>query len=134
MTRAAIVYGLGLCVGCIPTTITPSLILLPFAALAGALLLTLPQALAFTLAPEGALGATAGLIDVSRGLGLVLGPLIVGFAVSTSSTSLFEATHGYAAMWPVIGVAVLLSVPLLRRIETQGNVATSSAAALRAPV
>ena len=70
---------------------------------AGAVLLTLPQALAFTLAPEGALGATAGLIDVSRGLGLVLGPLIVGFAVSSSSTSLFESTHGYAAMWPVIG-------------------------------
>ena len=116
MTWAAIIYGLGLCVGMIPTTITPSLVLLPFVALAGAVLLTLPQALAFTLAPAGGQGAAAGLVDVSRGLGLVLGPLVVGVAVSGSS-SVLSATHGYAAMWPVIGLAVLFSVPLLRRLD-----------------
>jgi MFS family permease len=133
MTWSAIVYGIGLCIGSIPTTITPSVILLPFVALAGAVLLTLPQALAFTLAPEGGQGAAAGLLDVSRGLGLVLGPLVVGFAVDRS-TSLFSATHGYAAMWPVIGLAVLISVPLLRRLEPQGSVETRSATGLRAPV
>src|SRR3954469_3889510 len=99
MTWSAIVYGLGLCVGMIPTTLTPLLVMLPFVALAGAVLLTLPQALAFTLAPAGGQGAAAGLVDVSRGLGLVLGPLVVGVAVSGSS-SVLTATHGYAAMWP----------------------------------
>jgi MFS family permease len=139
MTWAAILYGIGLCIGSIPTTLTPSLVMLPFVALAGAVLLTLPPALAFTLAPEGGVGAAAGLIDVSRGLGLVFGPLVVGFAVDRTSSSLFEATHGYAAMWPVIGLAVLLSVPLLRSLDNsspddQGSVATKSAAGLRAPV
>lgn len=138
MTWASIAYGIGLCAGMIPTTITPGLILLPFVALAGAVLLTLPQALAFTLAPSGSQGAAAGLVDVSRGLGLVLGPLVVGAAVSGSSR-VFTATHGYAAMWPVIGLAVLASVPLLRRLQTlgttgQGSDVTSSATGLRAPV
>ena len=124
MTWSAIVYGIGLCVGMIPTTITPSLVLLPFVALAGAVLLTLPQALAFTLAPSGGQGAAAGLVDVSRGLGLVLGPLVVGVAVAGSS-SFLSGTHGYAAMWPVIGIAVLLSVPLLRRLEPAVSTAVS---------
>jgi MFS family permease len=126
MTWSAIVYGLGLCVGMIPTTLTPLLVMLPFVALAGAVLLTLPQALAFTLAPAGGQGAAAGLVDVSRGLGLVLGPLVVGFAVS-SSTSILASTHGYAAMWPVIGSAVLLSVPLLRQLDASVSTAVSSA-------
>jgi maltose/moltooligosaccharide transporter len=144
MTWAAILYGVGLCLGSIPTTLTPSLFMLPFVALAGAVLLTLPQALAFTLAPHGGVGAAAGLIDVSRGLGLVFGPLVVGFAVDRTSGSIFDATHGYAAMFPVIGLAVLASVPLLRRLDnqgaetqgpnSQGRVATSAAAGLRAPV
>jgi hypothetical protein len=43
-------------------------------ALAGSVLLTLPQALAFTLAPRGSEGAAAGLQDFSRGIGVVLGP------------------------------------------------------------
>jgi hypothetical protein len=68
----------------------------------------------------------------------VLGPLVVGFSVDSLS-SVFDATDGYAAMWPVIGLAVLLSVPLLRRLDRQtpngqGNVATRSTAGLRAPV
>src|SRR5262249_20800366 len=118
----------------IPTTLTPTLIVLPFIALAGSVLLTLPQALAFTLAPPGTEGVSAGIVDMSRGVGLVLGPIAVGAAVTMSSSSLFSATKGYAAMWPVIGVATLASVPLLRYLERQGNVDTSSATGLRAPV
>ncbi len=135
MTWSAIAYGIGLCAGMIPTTLTPGLVLLPAVALAGSVLLTLPQALAFTLAPDGAQGAAAGLVDLSRGLGLVLGPLAVGAAVSGSG-SLLSSTHGYAAMWPVIGLAVLFSVPLLRLLddEAQGSALTTSATDLRAPV
>jgi MFS family permease len=118
MTVAAVIYGIGLCAGALPTTIAPLIVMLPFIALAGSVLLTLPQALAFLLAPEGSEGVAAGIVDVSRGAGVVLGPLVVGFAVRYSG-SLFEATHGYAAMWPVIGGATLLAVPLLRRIQVE---------------
>jgi MFS family permease len=116
MTWSAVIYGSGLCFGAFPTSLVPLLIALPFIALAGAVLLTLPQALAFTLAPDGAQGAAAGIVDVSRGVGVVLGPIFVGAAISESG-SLFEATNGYGAMWPVIGVAVLLAVPLLRALQ-----------------
>ena len=53
---------------------------------------------------------------VSRGIGIVGGPLAVGYAVRYSG-GLFSATHGYAALWPVIGLATLAAVPLLRRLH-----------------
>jgi MFS family permease len=114
MFWAALAYGTVLCLGVVPHTVTPMLILLPIGAVAGAILMTLPQALAFTLAPDSSQGAAAGLVDFSRGVGVVLGPVIVGAAV-TASASLLSNTHGYAIMWPVIGVPVLLSLLLLGR-------------------
>jgi hypothetical protein len=89
---------------------------LPVIALAGAVVLTLPQALAFTLAPTGSEGVAAGLQDFSRGVGVVLGPIAVGTAVGISQ-HVFESTHGYAAMWLIIGVPVLLAAVFLKRLE-----------------
>ena len=114
MQWSAAVYGTALCLGAIPTTATPMTIILPIGALAGAILMTLPQALAFTIAPDAGQGAAAGLVDFSRGVGVVLGPVIVGAAVAWSG-SLLSSTSGYAIMWPTIGVPVLLSLLLLRR-------------------
>ncbi|HET7530976.1 MAG TPA: MFS transporter [Mycobacteriales bacterium] len=120
MTWAAACYGVGLCIGTLLHSLGPGLVLLPFVALAGAVLLTLPQALAFLLAPTGGQGAAAGLLDVSRGVGVVLGPLLVGAAVTASSAhNVFSSTKGYAAMWPVIGLAVLATLPLLRMVRPQ---------------
>jgi MFS family permease len=112
----SLVYGTGLLVGVLPRSLPPLLIGLPPVALAGAIVLTLPQALAFTLAPAGSEGAAAGLQDFSRGVGVVLGPIAVGAAVGVSQ-HLFDSTHGYAAMWPVIGLPVLLAGFLLKPLE-----------------
>ena len=110
------VYGAGLLIGALPHTLPPLLIGLPVIALAGAIVLTLPQALAFTLAPTGSEGVAAGLQDFSRGVGLVLGPIAVGAAVGISQP-LFESTHGYAAMWLIIGLPVLVAAVLLKTLE-----------------
>lgn len=122
MTWAGLIYGVGLCLGAFTTTLAPMLVLLPFVALAGAVLLTLPAALAFTVSPPGGAGTASGIIDFSRGVGVVLGPLLVGAAISGLS-GIFSATHGYAAMWPVIGVPILVSLPLLQTLgaELQGS-------------
>ena len=112
----SLVYGAGLVIGVLPQTLPPLLIGLPVVALAGAIVLTLPQALAFTLAPAGNEGAAAGLQDFSRGLGVVLGPIAVGAAVGVSQP-VFESTHGYASMWLVIGLPVLLAAFLLKPLE-----------------
>lgn len=121
MLAAATVYGLGLCIGTVPTTLTPMVIALPFVALAGAVLLTLPPALAFLLAPAGGQGAAAGLLDLSRGIGVVLGPVLVGAAVTETADGWFSSTQGYAVMWPVIGVAVLATLPILRGLRTAAH-------------
>lgn len=113
---AAAVYGAGLVVGVLPHTLVPMLVGLPFVAIAGAIVMTLPQALAFTLAPPGTEGAAAGLQDFSRGIGVVLGPIAVGAAIELLPNAL-AATHGYAAMWPVIGIPVLASVLFLRNLD-----------------
>jgi MFS family permease len=131
MTWAAAVYGVALCVGLVPTTIGPMMIDLPIGALAGAILMTLPQALAFTLAPDTSQGAAAGLVDFSRGVGVVLGPALVGAAVGLFSGTL-ASTAGYAVMWPAIGIPVLLSLFLLRRFELDPTVTVSPTAAVPA--
>jgi MFS family permease len=114
----SLVYGTGLLFGVIPHSLTPLLIGLPVVALAGAIVLTLPQALAFTLAPVGGAGAAAGLQDFSRGLGVVLGPIVVGAAIG-ASRSVFDSTHGYAVMWLVIGIPVLVAAFLLRPLGAE---------------
>jgi MFS family permease len=119
MTGSALVYGVVLCAAVVPTTVEPMFILLPVGALAGAILMTLPQALAFTLAPDASQGAAAGLVDFSRGVGVVLGPVAVGAAVGLFSNVL-SSTSGYAIMWPTIGLPVLFSLLLLRRFESTG--------------
>ena len=117
MLVAATIYGTGLCIGTLPTSLTPMVIMLPFVAMAGAILLTLPPALAFLLAPSGGEGAAAGLLDFSRGIGVVLGPVIVGAVVTGTADGWFASTNGYAAMWPVIGLAVLATLPILRQLR-----------------
>jgi MFS family permease len=123
---ASLVYGTGLVVGAVLHTLPPLLIGLPVVALAGAIVLTLPQALAFTLAPAGGEGTAAGLQDFSRGVGVVLGPIAVGAAIDVSQP-LFSSTHGYAAMWPVIGLPVLLAAFLLSKLDPAATLASRAA-------
>jgi MFS family permease len=118
LSVSALCYGIGLVAGVVPHTLTPLLIGLPAVALAGAVMQTLPQALAFALAPDGSAGAAAGLVDFTRGVGVVLGPIVVGAAIQASH-GILGSTRGYAAMWPVIGIPVLASVLVLRRLQPQ---------------
>src|SRR5262249_5855458 len=113
----SLLYGIRVVYRAFPATLAPPPVRLPVIALAGAVVLTLPQALAFTLAPPGSEGVAAGLQDFSRGIGLVLGPVVVG-AMVTATRGVFSSTDGYASMWLVIGVPVLLAALLLRRLET----------------
>jgi MFS family permease len=116
MEVAAAVYGGLLCIAFLPHSIGPMLILLPLGSIAGSVLMTLPQALAFTLAPGTNQGAAAGIVDFSRGIGVVLGPVLVGAGISAFNSSL-SSTHGYAIMWPMIGAPILLTIPVLRRLR-----------------
>jgi Na+/melibiose symporter-like transporter len=108
---AAVVYGIGLCAGVVPQAWHWSFLgLIFFVAIAAGTVMTLAWGLLFKLMPESDHASVSGLATVTKGLGLVLGPVLVGLVIDRSS-SFFEATHGYQAMWPAVGIPVLLSIP-----------------------
>ena len=112
------VYGVGLLVGASLSSLSSFLIGLPFIALAGAVVMTLPYGILAGMAPAGAEGALSGLFGFSRALGAVLGPIVVGVAIDVLSP-VFPATNGYGAMWVAIGVPILLSLPFLNAIRSE---------------
>ena len=112
--RASIwVYGAGLVLAATLDSTRTMLVGLPVVALAGAILMTLPYGMLMKLTPPGAEGAVSGLFNVSRGLGVVLGPIVVGAAIDLLGP-LFPSTQGFGAMWIAVGVPVLASLLFLR--------------------
>lgn len=114
-------YGLGLLVPLFTQSPFVALPILPFVAFGGGMILTLPYAILMPLMPEEEHGLITGFYSFSRGLGILLGPLLAGLAI-TASRSLLSSTQGYAAMWLVCGAAILLSLafmPPLRAREAQ---------------
>lgn len=108
------VYGLGALV----PAFTQSIAILPvvlLVALAAVALMTLPYALLMGLLPESDHGAGAALFSISRGLGLLAGPLLAGLAITVLEPA-FEGTDGYAALFLVVSASVLLTLPMLRRM------------------
>jgi MFS family permease len=89
----------------------------PIIAFSGGATIALPYALLLPLMPSGKHGATAGLYDVSSGMGTLLGPALTGAAIDLLHP-FFVSTKGYAGMWPVLGTCTLASVVLLRRVRT----------------
>ncbi len=110
-------YGLGLLVPAVtqsPAILVP---LLPVLAFGGAVIMTLPYALLMPLMPARSHGALTGFYSLSRGIGTMLGPLCAGGAIELLRSPL-SSTHGYAAMWGVCGVSILLSIPFLRWMQS----------------
>ena len=113
LLRIAIwVYGAGLLFAATLDSLRPMLLALPVVATAGAILMTLPYGLLVKLTPVGAEGSVAGLFNVSRAVGVILGPIAVGLAIDLLAP-LFPGTHGYGAMWVVVGVPIVLSLAFL---------------------
>jgi MFS family permease len=111
-------YGLALIVPVFvrtPAALVPAAFVVAFG---GGLTMTLPYAILMPLMPREHHGVLTGFYSLSRGLGVMLGPLLAGAAIQLSG-SLFRSTHGYAAMWIVASAAILLSIPLLAGLRTR---------------
>jgi MFS family permease len=112
------VYGVGLLVGAGLSSLGPFLLGLPFIALAGAVVMTLPYGILAGMTPAGAEGALSGLFGFSRALGAVLGPIVVGVTIDVLAP-VFPATNGYGAMWVAIAAPILLSLPFLSALRSE---------------
>lgn len=113
LAAALWIYGIGLLL----PALSASAYVLPFVfagALAAVTVMTLPYALLMDLLPGGDHGSAAGVYGFSRGIGLLAGPLLAGLAIVILEP-VFTSSDGYAAIFPVASLAVLASIPLLRR-------------------
>lgn len=107
------IYGLGLLLPGIwrqPWVVA----LVPIVSAAAATVMILPFAALMRLMPDADHGAISGLFTFSRGVGCLLGPLAAGGAIMALRGPM-ASTHGYGAMWFVIGGATLVTFPILGR-------------------
>jgi MFS family permease len=98
----------------------------PIVAFGGGLTMTLPYAILVPLMPEGSHGMLTGFYSLSRGLGVMLGPLLAGVAIELLRGT-FASTQGFAAMWIVSAGAILASIPVLNLLCSQLRRDSSSA-------
>jgi MFS family permease len=110
------IYGLSMLVPGLTTVPVAIVAALPFVAIGGGTIMSLPYSLLMPLMPEGEHGMLTGLYSMSRGVGVMLGPLLAGVAIQLAEP-LLSSTHGYAAAWWVAGAAILLSLAPLRRLR-----------------
>jgi len=90
--------------------------IVPIVAAAAATVMIVPFAALMRMMPDHDHGATSGVFTLSRGLGTLLGPVLAGAAILLLRSPLHD-THGYAALWFVIGAATLSTWPLLHRMH-----------------
>jgi MFS family permease len=124
ITAASAVYGVGLLAGGFGREWHAWYLGLIFVvAIAGGTVMTLAWGLLFKLMPPGERGAISGLATTTKGVGLVIGPLAAGAVIDILRPHL-EATEGYQALWPVLGLPIILAIPLvarLARVESEAD-------------
>jgi MFS family permease len=121
---SSFVYGGGLLVGGFATIWHDWYYGLIFpVAIAGGAVMTQAWGLLFKLMPPQHRGAISGLATTTKGIGLLLGPLLVGGAKDLFAPYL-TATDGYQIIWPACGLPILAVIPLvahLARVEKAAN-------------
>jgi MFS family permease len=116
IAAASAVYGVGLLAGGLGREWHAWYLALIFlVAIAGGTVMTLAWGLLFKLMPPGERGAISGLATTTKGIGLVIGPLAAGAAIDILGPHL-EETEGYQAVWPVLGLPIILAIPLVWRL------------------
>lgn len=100
------------------TTSRPLLVAaMPLIALGGGTVMTMAYALLMPLMPEDQHGALTGFYSMSRGVGIVSGPILAGLAIAVLGQGLFPGTNGFQAMWIICAGAALCSLIFLRRLR-----------------
>jgi len=120
LLSAAALYGAGLLLPTFSRALSFVLPSIPLFAFGAGLVMTVGYAAVLRTLPMDRRGAATGLLGFGRGVGLVLGPALAGGAVQVLAPY-FPATRGYAAMWLVAAVAVLVSLNPVSRIGREAT-------------
>ena len=113
ITACSIVYGVGLLAGGLATTWHDWYLPVVFVvALFAGSVMTLAWGLLFKLMPPDDRGAISGLATTTKGIGLIVGPLLAGALIDVFRSRL-PGTDGYQVLWPILGVPILLVIPLV---------------------
>jgi predicted MFS family arabinose efflux permease len=105
--------------------------MIPLIAASAGIMMALPYAMLIPMMPRADHGLLTGIYSMSRGVGIVLGPLLAGAAIEAQQalgTPL--GTVEYSALWLVAGLLLLASVPLLamcRPVPTRGRLVARAA-------
>jgi MFS family permease len=111
---ALIGYGAGYALLALTTDRGAMAASIPFVALGGGAVMTMAYAMLMPLMPDAEHGALTGFYSLSRGVGIVLGPLIAGILISLTRHGLYSATQGFEAMWIVCAGACFASLAFLQ--------------------
>jgi MFS family permease len=105
---SSFVYGGGLLFGGLATTWHYWYLGVVFVvAIAGGTVMTLAWGLLFKLMPFEHRGAASGLATTTKGIGLIVGPVLAGAAIDLTS---------YRALWPMCAVPVIGAIPIVVRL------------------
>jgi MFS family permease len=114
---ALVGYGAGYLVPVFTTAHAAIAASIPFIALGGGTVMTMAYALLMPLMPDDEHGALTGFYSISRGVGIVAGPVIAGALIWVTRNGPFKTSHGFQAMWIVCSAATFGSLFFLRRMQ-----------------
>ena len=110
-------YGLGFLVPLLTTSRPLIVAAAPFIALGGGTVMTMAYALLMPLMPEDEHGTLTGFYSMSRGVGIIAGPILAGVAIAVLGQGVFTGTQGFQAMWLICAAAALGSLFFLGRLR-----------------
>ena len=97
----------------------PDSVIVPPVAAAAVIVMTLPFALLVSVLPDEiadeAGGEASGIFAISRGIGLLLGP-VLGALATFAAADLLSSCYGYGAIFLVAAAAIAASAFVIRRL------------------
>ncbi|MGD9571514.1 MAG: MFS transporter [Thermoleophilia bacterium] len=96
--------------------------MIPVISASAGVMMALPYAMLIPMMPRAGHGLLTGVYSMSRGVGIIVGPLLAGAAIEAQralGTPL--GTVSYSALWLVAGLLLLASAPLLAGVRTRSS-------------